>query len=146
MFWKSSHTCHRKSAPDRSQRSGVIPARCSRRLFSRQGFVYFPAFYSSSLYALCWAYMPRSHSLPQFMPRLTKVPRVLRSSLASHCKRCPEYAMYDSLLQHSCVHAHLKYDVATYIVVILLFRLFVSVSVVPGIDQHAYFQCVFWCP
>ena len=53
LFWKSSHTCYTQSAPDRSQRSGVIPARCSKRLFSRPGLVYFPAIYSSSLHALC---------------------------------------------------------------------------------------------
>ena len=121
LFWKSSHTCYRKSALDRSQRSGVIPARCSKRLFSRQGLIYFSAFYSSSsLYDLCWAYVPRPHSLPQFMPRLTNVPSILRSLLVSHCKRCPEYVMYDSLLQHSCVHAHLKYDVEIYRVLLFL--------------------------
>ena len=120
LFWESRHSCYRKSAPDRSQRSGVVPARCSKRLFSRQDLVNFPAFYSSSLYALCWAYMPRSHSLPQFMPSLTNVPRILRSLLVSHCKRCPEYVMYDSLLQHSCVHGHLKCDVAMYILLLFL--------------------------
>ena len=64
LFWRSSHTCYGQSAPDRSQRSPVIRAKCSKRRFSRQGLVYFPELYSSSLCALCWAYMPRSHSAP----------------------------------------------------------------------------------
>ena len=64
LFWKSSHTCYRQSAPDRSQRSGVISARCNKRMSSRQGLVYFPEFYSGPLYAPCWACMPRSHFAP----------------------------------------------------------------------------------
>ena len=40
---------------------------------------------------------------PQFIPRLTNVPRSLRPVFVSHCDRCPEYVVYDSLLQHSCV-------------------------------------------
>ena len=47
-------------------------------------------------------------TLSQFMPRLTNAPRSLRPLLVSHCKRCPEYVVYDSLFQHSCVHTHRK--------------------------------------
>ena len=86
------------------------------------------------------------HTLLQSVPRLTNVPRILRSLLVSHCKCCPEYVMDDSLLQHSCVHAHLKYDVAMYIVVLLFFCPFVSVLVVHGITQHEYFQGVILLP
>ena len=44
------------------------------------------------LYAGC---ICQVHTLSQFMPRLTNVPRSLRSLLVSHCDGYPEYVVYD---------------------------------------------------
>ena len=110
-----SHTCCKQSAHDRSQRSGVLSARCNKRLFSRQGLVYFSEFFAGRI--------SHTHTLPQFMHRLTLVPRSLRSLLVSLCKRCSQYVVYDSLFQHSCVHTHHKYDVI-FLFFVLLFLVF----------------------
>lgn len=48
------------------------------------------------------------HTLPQFMPRQTIVPRSLRSLLVTHCKRCLEYVVYDSPFQHSHVNTQVR--------------------------------------
>ena len=52
-------------------------------------------------------------TLPQFIPRLSIVPRSLRSLLVSHCKRCPEYtrSVCFAFSALSCSHTHRKYDV-----------------------------------
>ena len=147
MFWKSSHPCCRQSAPDKKPTlRGPFGTTCKKRLFSRHGLIYFPELYSSSpLYALCWAYKPRSHSAPVHAPTdqctthpavfvgeplqaLSRIRNVYFAASAFLCSLTPQVRCSD-------VHSSSPF-----------FCPFVSVLVAHGITQHEYFQGVILLP